>query len=29
MNALPQENGDYFALDPLRPLELERGERLL
>src|SRR5881398_447126 len=29
MNALPQENGDYFALDPLRPQELERGERLL
>ena len=29
MNALPQENGDYFALDPLKPLELERGERLL
>jgi uncharacterized protein len=24
-----QENGDYFAREPLRPLELERGERLL
>src|SRR5438270_11717495 len=24
-----QENGDYFAKEPLRPLELERGERLL
>jgi uncharacterized protein with von Willebrand factor type A (vWA) domain len=23
------ENGDYFAQEPLRPLELERGERLL
>ncbi len=29
MNARPQENGDYFALEPLRPLEIERGERLL
>jgi uncharacterized protein len=26
MNALPQENGDYLAL---RPLDIERGERLL
>ncbi len=26
MNALPQENGDYFVL---RPLDIERGERLL
>jgi uncharacterized protein with von Willebrand factor type A (vWA) domain len=25
----PQENGDYFAAEPLRPVELERGERLL
>src|SRR5436309_9697997 len=24
-----QANGDYFALEPLRPIELERGERLL
>src|SRR5438270_5049033 len=24
-----QENGNYFAQNPLRPLELERGERLL
>ena len=24
-----QENGDYFAAQPLRPIELERGERLL
>ena len=24
-----QENGDYFASQPLRPIELERGERLL
>jgi uncharacterized protein len=31
MNALPQDNldGDPFALEPLLPLELERGERLL
>ena len=31
MNALPRDNlnGDAFALEPLRPLELERGERLL
>ncbi len=25
----PQNNGDYFALQPLRPLDIERGERLL
>src|SRR5260370_22785296 len=25
----PQDNGDYFALQPLRPLDIERGERLL
>lgn len=25
----PQDNGDYFASQPLRPIELERGERLL
>src|SRR3989454_7057478 len=24
-----QENGNYFAAQPLRPIELERGERLL
>jgi uncharacterized protein with von Willebrand factor type A (vWA) domain len=24
-----QENGDYFAVEPLKPAELERGERLL
>ena len=24
-----QEDGDYFAAQPLRPIELERGERLL
>jgi uncharacterized protein with von Willebrand factor type A (vWA) domain len=24
-----EENGDYFALEPLRPHEIERGERLL
>src|SRR5438552_13278591 len=29
MNALPGENGDFYALEPLRPLEIERGERLL
>ncbi len=25
----PQDNGDYFGLQPLRPLDIERGERLL
>jgi len=29
MNALPEGNGDLFALEPLRPLDIERGERLL
>src|SRR5438876_2427991 len=29
MNALTWGNGDLFALEPLRPLEIERGERLL
>ncbi len=29
MNAQPYENGDYFALQPLQPSEIERGERLL
>ena len=29
MNALPGENGDLFALEPLQPLDIERGERLL
>jgi len=29
MNAQSQENGDYFASQPLQPLEIERGERLL
>ncbi|HEX6554186.1 MAG TPA: VWA domain-containing protein [Ktedonobacteraceae bacterium] len=29
MSVEPLENGHYFADNPLRPLELERGERLL
>jgi uncharacterized protein len=29
MSMQPQENGDYRALGPLRPIEIERGERLL
>ena len=29
MSVAPRENGHYFADNPLRPLELERGERLL
>jgi len=29
MSVEPQENGHYFADDPLRQVELERGERLL
>ena len=29
MSVDPQENGHYLAADPLRPIELERGERLL
>jgi uncharacterized protein len=29
MNTLPGEDGDFFALEPLQPLEIERGERLL
>jgi uncharacterized protein with von Willebrand factor type A (vWA) domain len=29
MSVNPLENGHYFADNPLRPLELERGERLL
>jgi uncharacterized protein len=29
MSMQPQENGDYLALEPLRPIEIERGERLL
>jgi uncharacterized protein len=29
MSIQPQENGDYHALGPLRPIEIERGERLL
>jgi uncharacterized protein len=29
MNALPEENGDLVALEPLRPVDIERGERLL
>src|SRR5579863_9117552 len=29
MSTLPQENGDYLALEPLRVLDIERGERLL
>ncbi len=29
MNVLPGGNDDLYALEPLRPLEIERGERLL
>ena len=29
MSTQPQDNGDYLALEPLRPIEIERGERLL
>ena len=29
MNSMPGENGDYMAMEPLRPLDFERGERLL
>ncbi len=29
MNALPGENGDFVAMEPLRPVDIERGERLL
>src|SRR2546430_13415412 len=29
MSVEPLENGHYFTDNPLRPLELERGERLL
>ena len=29
MNALPGENGDFVVLEPLRPIDIERGERLL
>jgi uncharacterized protein len=29
MKPQSQENGDYFTLQPLQPLEIERGERLL
>jgi uncharacterized protein with von Willebrand factor type A (vWA) domain len=29
MDALPQENGDYVASLNMRPLDIERGERLL
>jgi uncharacterized protein with von Willebrand factor type A (vWA) domain len=29
MSIQPHENGDYRALGPLRPIEIERGERLL
>src|SRR2546430_3264028 len=29
MSVNPMENGHYFTDNPLRPLELERGERLL
>jgi len=29
MSATTQDNGDPFAINPLTPLELERGERLL
>src|SRR5207247_5841914 len=29
MDVVPGRNGDLYALEPLRPLELERGERLL
>lgn len=29
MDVLPGENGDRYVSEPLRPLEIERGERLL
>src|SRR5215469_4927695 len=29
MDVAPMGNGDLFTLEPLRPLEIERGERLL
>lgn len=29
MNALPEGNGDFMVMEPLRPLDIERGERLL
>src|ERR1700738_4890405 len=29
MSTQPQDNGNYRALEPLRPIEIERGERLL
>src|SRR2546428_186619 len=29
MSVQPQENGDYLASLPLRPLDIERGERLV
>ena len=29
MTVIPEENGDYFATQALRPFEIERGERLL
>lgn len=29
MSALPEGNGDFMVMEPLRPLDIERGERLL
>jgi uncharacterized protein with von Willebrand factor type A (vWA) domain len=29
MSTQPRDNGDYLALEPLQPIEIERGERLL
>ncbi|HEY6540415.1 MAG TPA: VWA domain-containing protein [Ktedonobacteraceae bacterium] len=29
MSTQPQDNGDYLAREPLQPVEIERGERLL
>ena len=29
MDVVPGGNGELFTLEPLRPIEIERGERLL
>src|SRR5918911_94403 len=29
MSVLPQDNGNYIAEEPLRPQDIERGERLV